>query len=256
MTSLLAEMQVWAEVLAKGLWPAMLVFMRVGAMMALMPALGETMVPQRLRLVLALTFTCAVAPAIWQKLPETFGLPALLSETLIGLLLGIGLRGFVFALQIAGTAVAQATSLAQIFGGLSEPQPATGHLLVMAGLAIAVGTGLPVRVAEMVILSYDALPAGRMPAVTDVTGWGVAGTSAVFRLALQLSAPFMIAALIYNVALGFINRAMPSFMVSFIGAPALSAGGLVLLAVLLPVLLPIWLQSLNAFVAMPFGTAP
>ena len=42
---------------------ALLVFLRVGAAMALLPAFGEQSIPQRLRLVLALAFSAVVLPA-------------------------------------------------------------------------------------------------------------------------------------------------------------------------------------------------
>ena len=52
-----------------------------------------------------------------------------------------------------------------------------------------------------------------------------------FALAFSLAAPFVTAALLYNIALGVINRAMPQLSVTFIGAPALTAGGLLLILV-------------------------
>jgi flagellar biosynthetic protein FliR len=45
---------------------------------------------------------------------------------------------------------------------------------------------------------------------------------------------------------------MPALMVSFIGAPALSAGGLALLAILMPFLLSVWVDALKATMASPF----
>jgi flagellar biosynthetic protein FliR len=56
----------------------------------------------------------------------------------------------------------------------------------------------------------------------------------------------------YNLALGAINRAMPTLMVSFIGAPALSAAGLGLLAMLAPILLAFWAGELEGFMRNPF----
>ena len=43
---------------------AAIVFLRMGAAMALLPAFGERVVPTRIRLVLALAFTAVVAPAV------------------------------------------------------------------------------------------------------------------------------------------------------------------------------------------------
>ena len=53
----------------------------------------------------------------------------------------------------------------------------------------------------------------------DVAEWGVARVGAAFALALGLAAPFVIAAVLYNLALGVINKAMPQLMVALVGAP-------------------------------------
>ena len=239
------------------LWGSALVFLRVGAMMALLPAFGEQSVPQRLRLVLALAFTAVVAPAVWDAVPqEGLLLPAGI-EVAAGLALGIGLRLFVMALQIAGAIAAQATSLSQLFGGAGpEPQPAVTHVLVSAALALAVMNGLHVTAAQFLITSYEVLPPGAFPDSSEFARWGLQQISQTFALAFSLAAPFTIAALRYNLALGVINRALPSLMVSFIGAPALSGGGLVLLSLLSPVVLAVWLQALSGFFEAPFGSLP
>lgn len=239
------------------LWAALLVFLRIGAAMALLPAFGEQSVPQRLRLVLALAFTAIVAPAAGPLPdPETGILLPCMVEVLVGLALGISLRLFILALQIAAAIAAQATSLSQLFGGVGpEPQPAIANLLVMAGLALAVASGLHVHVAQLLILSYQMLPAGSVPGSDNMAQWGVARIAHAFALGFALAAPFTIASLLYNIALGVINRAMPALMVSFIGAPALALGGIALMAIVTPLILVIWQQSFQAFLAQPFSGA-
>lgn len=252
MTDLIAQLTELTGIASGMLWLGLVVFMRVGAMVSLIPAFGEQSVPQRVRLILALAFTAVVAPAV-QSVPEQAGILPLLAETVIGLMLGMGLRLFILTLQTAGAMAAQATTLSQMFGDAGpEPQPAIGNLLVMAGLAVAVAAGLHVRAAEMLILSYQMLPVGQFPGAEDVAQWGLGQISHAFALAFSLAAPFTIAALLYNVALGVINRAMPALMVSFIGAPALTWGGLVLMVVTLPPMLALWSQALQGFLDAPF----
>ncbi|MGL6209756.1 MAG: flagellar biosynthetic protein FliR [Paracoccaceae bacterium] len=238
------------------LWSAFLVFLRVGAVMALMPGFGEQIVPARIRLVLALAFTAVVALAVAPQIGPSDGafLIPMLAEVLAGLAIGISLRLFIMALTMAGMIIAQATSLAQVFGGMGpEPQPAIANMLVTAGLALAVVSGLHVRAAELMILSYDMLPPGRLPVSADLADWGLDRIARAFSLAFSLAAPFTIAALIYNVALGIINRAMPQLMVSFVGAPALTAGGLILLALATPLLLGVWLHEFYDYLDDPFA---
>ncbi len=255
MTNALAEL---IGVGSESLLAGFIVFLRVGAAMALLPAFGETAIPLRVRLVVALAFTLIVLPAVQANLAPLHAdgtVPGMVfaTEPLAGLALGAILRIMVLALQIAGTIAAQATSLAQLFGGgAGEPQPAIGHLLTWGGLALAVMLGLHVTLAAALIGSYDALPAGVFPGAESIRYWGVAGVAHGLSLAFTLAAPFVLAGLIYNVALGAINRAMPQLMVAFVGAPALTAGGLVLLALCVPAGLALWQVDLASLLANPF----
>lgn len=242
------------------LWQGFAVFLRVSALVSLLPAFGEQTVPARVKLGIALAFTMIIAPAIGAPtLPMQFDniIWLIVTEIAAGLILGIGIRLFILALQTAGSIAAQSTSLAQILGGaMAEPVPAMGHILVMGGLALAVMTGLHVRVAEMVILSYEMLPMGRLPTGADVSEWGVDQIRRAFSLAFTLAAPFVILSVLYNVALGVINKAMPQLMVAFVGAPVITAGGLMLLCLASPLLLSTWLEALNGFIDNPLEPVP
>lgn len=227
------------------------IFLRVGAMMALVPAFGETVIPLRVRLGVALAFTMVVATAL-PPVPAPVTLPMIGAEVAVGLVLGIGLRLFVIALQVAGTIAAQSTSLAQFFGGAGvDPQPAMSQILVMGGLALAVISGLHVRVAELLILSYDLVPAGRLPDAGLLADWGVAQIAHAFALAFRLAMPFVILSVLYFVALGAINKAMPQLMVALVGAPAITFAGLGMLLVSAPLLLPLWHDALVGFLRAP-----
>jgi flagellar biosynthetic protein FliR len=251
----LAALLAVAEELA---WAAVLVFLRVGAMVALMPGFGEQAVPQRIKLAVVIAFTLVIAPLI----AETPALPSpalivLMGEAAAGLILGIGMRLFLLALQTAAVIIAQATTLSQLFAGATpDPQPAIGNLFMVAGIALALVAGLHLHAVRLVLLSYDILPAGGTPDPAAVADWNLGLVSQTFSLAFSLAAPFVIASMIYNLALGAINRAMPQLMVSMVGAPLLTLGALALLALATPVLLAVWLQGFEAWLADPFGPPP
>ena len=76
---------------------------------------------------------------------------------------------------------------------------------------------------------------------------------AAFELAFSLAAPFLAAGLIYNLALGAINRAMPQLMVALVGAPAITGMALLILALAAPTILQVWAARLDETVAMPWG---
>lgn len=247
--------------LAQGIaWAAALAFLRIGAMVALMPGLGDPSVPQRIKLALVVAFTLVVAPVLADRLARGGPEPSFLAlggEVLAGLLLGVGMRLFMVALQTAAAMIAQATTLSQLFAGAApEPQPAIGNLFLFAGIALAMAAGLHVKAAELVIVSYDILPAGSHFSPASGADWGLALIGRTFSLAFSLAAPFVIASLIYNLALGAINRAMPALMVSMVGAPALTLGALALMAVATPIILAAWLDAFSGYLAQPFAVAP
>lgn len=259
MTDWLAPLAGLAGVTPGLVWQAALVLLRVGAAVALLPAFGEQSVPVRVRLVVALAFTAVVMPAVASDLPgpqDGFLGPALI-EVVTGLALGFGLRLLILALQIAGIIAAQSISLSQLTASSGpEPMPGVSQFFVTAALALGVALGLHLRATELLILSYQAVPAGLVPDDAEFARWGLAETGHAFALAFSLAAPFQLASVLYNLALGVINRAMPQLMVTLIGAPALSIGGLALLALASPVILSVWIEALQARTILPFGAPP
>lgn len=235
------------------------VFARVGPVFAFLPGLGERVVPARLRLAAALAMTILIAPVLSNRIvaPDAAPIPLALflaAETLIGTMLALSIRLMMIALQTAGTKAAQSTSLAQFFGGAGvDPQPAMSQVLVMAALAMLMLMGLPQRVAEFLVLSYDLFPAGRFPSPADAAQWGLSRTAHAFALAFGLAAPFLIAATLYNLALGAINKAMPQLMVAFVGAPALTLGGLFLFLLAAPLMIAVWASVAGGLMVDPMA---
>ncbi len=243
------------------LWHGFLVFLRVGAAVSVLPAFGETSVPTRIKIGLALAFTVIVAPAVpvfEDTGPQfsTLGWFAV-SESVNGLILGVAVRMFILILQTAGSIAAQSTSLAQLLGGAAgEPMPAIGNVLVVAGLALAVTAGLHVHVARYFIGSYMIFPAGTFPIAEIISQWGLQHVSSAFALAFRFAAPFVIISALYYLTLGVINRAMPQLMVALVGAPVITAGGLFILFLSAPILLSLWWSAFEAFLINPAEGIP
>lgn len=242
-----------------GLGALVLVFVRVGAVMALLPGFGEQLIPVRVRLALTIAFTLVVAPMV---APDALAIDAarpffllMLIEAAAGLLVGLAIRLLVLALQLAGSIAAQSTALAQIFGAgvAPDPMPAIGNILMLAGVTLAVAGDLHVKAALAMARSYEILPIGAALPASDIAAWGVARVAMAFALGFSLAAPFVIAAFAYNVALGAINRAMPQLMVAFVGAPAITAAGILLLLLASPLILTYWSGRLDLTLADPLG---
>lgn len=245
---------------ADPVWHGFIVFLRVAALVSLLPAFGEQAVPARLKIGIALAFTMISAPAVAPTtVSRDFDTMLLLvfTEIVSGLAIGIGLRLFILALQTAGAIAAQSTSLSQVLGGAAvEPLPAMGYVLMLGGMTLAVIAGLHVKVVEFILISYEFLPMGLFAGAGDLSAWGMAQVAKAFALAFTLAAPFVILSVLYNFALGAINKAMPQLMVAFVGAPVITLGGLFVLMLSAPAMLAFWLQSMDAFLRLPFAPTP
>lgn len=238
-----------------------LFFVRIAAALAVLPGLGERVVPNRVKILLAGALTAAVAPALAPAASleaMTTSVPSvILFESVVGLVLGLSFRFLIFAIQIAGSMAAQSTSLSQVFGNASvEPLPAMGHFLVFGGLALAMLSGFHIHVVTVFIRSYDFFPAGQLPNAADLAQWAVGRVAHAFELAFELAVPFIILSAIYNLALGAINRAMPQLMVAFVGAPLITFGGLAVLFLTAPFVLSRWMQALQYVLENPVGPFP
>ena len=107
----------------------MLVFARVGAMVMLLPGLGESNIPVRIKLAIALVLTLIILPLHrdayhidMQSLAPL--LVMMIHEIIIGIVLGATARVTLSALQVAGSVIAQQMGLGLRHRGRSDPGPA------------------------------------------------------------------------------------------------------------------------------------
>ncbi|WP_108257767.1 flagellar biosynthetic protein FliR [Mangrovicoccus ximenensis] len=230
---------------------AFLVLLRIGATMALLPVLGSRTVSAQVRLMMALVLTYAVTPLsgpMQADMTQGDYITACVGEVFAGFLIGFLCRSLFWSIQIAGTMAAQAISLAQILGNqVEQPQGAIGQFLYYAALALAMAMKFHLKVVEALIESYQLIPIGAGVAPETAVRIGVDTFVRLFDIAVALAGPFLVVAVLYNLCLGVVNKAMPQLMVAFVGAPAISWLGLFLLMVSAPVLLHVWLGHLQDF---------
>lgn len=253
MTSALSDL---AGYLVPGASSFAAVFFRVGAAIALLPAIGERSIPMRVRLILAIAYTAIVGPVVSASHiphdPAGFTFLAL-AESLTGLFLGLVFRLAFFGLQMAGAMAAQATSLAQMFGaGMAEPQPVVGKVMTVAGLALLVTAGFHVMIAKTLVTSFAIFPFGQPPLARGLAVESIRQAALAFALSFRLAMPFLVLSTVFNLALGFINRAMPQLMVSFVGAPAITLAAMAVLAISAPFLLSVWLEAVTTLLSLDF----
>ncbi|WP_246587888.1 flagellar biosynthetic protein FliR [Paracoccus bogoriensis] len=232
-------------------WALVLVYARVQACILILPALGERMLPARLRVALALAITPLLSDLVAMRpMPEAplSILTDISSQMAIGFMTGAFLRLLALALDVAATAIAATASLSQIMGIQNETSPhPVGNLIQLAALAVLMALGLPVMIVEMLADSLRIWPPGALPDAEYVLSNGARIVADSFWLAMMLAAPFTLGGFLFQALSGVINRVMPSLPVIFIGAPASILLALVALAILAPLLISLWADQVLGF---------
>ena len=237
-----------------------LVFARMAAIIMLIPGFGETFVPARIRLSLALLLALLLFPVVGASVPaipiNVSGVAgAVIKETLIGLMIGTILRIFMTSLAAAGEIVSIQTTLG--FAQTANPTQAApsttlGTFLGLLGLVLIMTTNLHHLFLSAIVRSYTIFPFTRAIQVADANALAIQTVSKSFALGLQLAAPVVAFSLIFNVATGLVGRVMPQFQVFFVASPLMVLLGLSIFALSLGLIGIVWIDHYRDLVAM-FG---
>ena len=232
-----------------------LVFARVGALVMLMPGVGEATVPPRIRLAFAFVFALVLYPVVRGGLPPV---PATVGEIgaqvalelLVGLAIGSLLRLFLQTLSTAGEVISIQTTLsfAQTTNPLqAQPTASVAVFLALLGLTLVFVTDLHQLFIGALAHSYRLFPPGRPLRIVDVTTLAVRTFGETFALGLQLAAPVMVFALVLNAALGLVARIMPQFQVFFAATPLTLLLGLSVFALSVGSVGLVWVDRFRLF---------
>jgi flagellar biosynthetic protein FliR len=105
------------------------------------------------------------------------------------------------------------------------------NFLSIVGVTALFVTDLHLMLLRGAVDSYALFPAGLMPMAGDAARHAGDMVSASFRLGIQISAPFIVFGLVFNVGLGLLNRLMPAFQVFFVMTPVQMALSFLLFAI-------------------------
>ncbi len=228
----------------------LLVFARIGTMLMLLPGLGEQNISARLRLTAALVFTAVLLPLHRSAYHIDAGalgpdLVMLVDEMLIGAMLGVTARLTISALQVAGSVVAQQLGLGFVTAvdpTQGEQGAIVGNFLTMLGLTLIFATDMHHLLIAALNDSYGLFAPGQLPAAGDVAALVTRTVSGAFRIGIQLSAPFLVFGLVFNIGVGVLSRLMPQMQVFFVALPLSILLGLMFLIVALGAMMGVFLD--------------
>ena len=229
----------------------LLVFARIGTMVMLMPGfLGEQNISARMRLTFALMLAALLLPIHRGAFHIDTGalgpvLVLLVEEILIGVMLGLTARLTIVALEVAGSVIAQQLGLGFVTAvdpTRGEQGAIVGNFLTLLGITLFFATDLHHLVIGALNNSYSLFEPGEMPSTGDAAALITRMFSGAFRIGIQLSAPFLVFGLIFNIGLGVLSRLMPQMQVFFVALPLSILLGLILLVLVLGAMMGLFLD--------------
>ena len=236
-----------------------LVLCRVGMVVMLLPGLGEIEAPMMVRAGLALGLSVLLLPAVIPLVPAApdglAGPRMIAAEVVTGAALGWLARLPALALGMAGAIVSTLLGLSSVV----QPDPALGgqstalaRLFGLAAPVLILASGLYALPLSALSGSYALVgPGGALPA-GDAADLMVKFASGSFSLALQLSAPFLVAGIVWQIAVGLLARVAPQLQAFSVAVPGQILGGLVLMGLLASRILSTW----QGGVAASWATLP
>ncbi len=232
---------------ASEVYAAGLVFARVGAMVMLVPGLGDASVPPRIRLSFALLMSLILTPLVAPQVvipAAVSGVAAeVIRETLIGLMIGAVLRMTLSALTVAGEIIAIQTTLgfAQTASpSQAQPSATLSTFLNLIGVTLVMTTDLHHLFFAAMVNSFDLFPFSRTPPIGDAAALAVQTFAGSFALGLQLAAPVVVFSIVFNIATGLVGRVMPQFQIFFVASPLAVIFGLSIFALSLGTIGMVW----------------
>lgn len=208
---------------------------RVAGLIMAAPVFGSRLVPQRIKIVLAVCVTFAILPTLPAISIESGLLVSgfiAIQEILIGVAMAFVVQMAFDALVIAGQTIAMTMGLG--FAMLVDPNrgvsvPVLSQFFVIVGVLIFLSLNGHLALLQMVAESFELLPVGELISVASIW-WLLEWASEMFVGAVSIALPAVVSILVVNIAFGVMSRAAPTLNLFAIGFPsALLLGFIVLL---------------------------
>jgi flagellar biosynthetic protein FliR len=218
---------------------AFVLFCRIGGCLMLAPGFSNSQIPTQVRLFVALAITLTLTPLLLDRVPAAvtgddpiLTLKVIAVESLVGGMIGVLARMFYLALEALAVGAATMLGFSSPSGFQienDEPMAPLATLISLAAITLLFASNLHWELLRGLVASYDVVPVGAdfnarlaLKQIADVLGES-------FRLALRIASPYVIYALVVNLALALVNRLTPQVQVFFVATPFVAAGGLLLL---------------------------
>ncbi len=210
------------ESLQTFIWP----FVRIGAFLMVMPLVGGSFVPTRVRLLLAIALTIVIAPIIpstaTQEVLSAAGLVTVIQEIGIGVVLGFLVQLVFDAIALGGQVIGMSMGLGfAVFldraRGVSIP--VLGQLFMMLGMLVFLSLDGHLAMIQLLAQSFHAWPISESGLTPQILGELLTWSRQLFVFALKIALPAITALLVVNLSFGIMSRAAPTLNLFAVGFP-------------------------------------
>lgn len=240
------------DFLEGNIFALLLIFTRLGTALMFLPGFGETSIPVRGRLLIALAISFLMLPLLGSHMPpmptQAAALAGLIAtEATVGFFLGVIVRLAISALDFAGQIIALQLGIGS--AAAFNPAMATqgtipGTLMGLLAIALVFTTNLHHLLLHGIVNSYEFLPPGpadTLPAA-NLSQTYVVSVSQSFSLAIMIAAPFIILGTVFNVGLALLARLQPAVQIFFVAMPLQIYFGIAIFLSLIGVIMSLWLE--------------
>ncbi|QDF75892.1 MULTISPECIES: flagellar biosynthetic protein FliR [Shewanella] len=220
------------QTLSAYMWP----LFRVSSMLMVMAVFGANTTPTRVRLLLSVAITFAIAPVLPVNTEiELFSLGAVFVTTqqiLIGVAMGFVTLLIMQTFVLTGQIIGMQTSLgfaSMVDPGSGQQTPVIGNFFLLLTTMIFLAVDGHLVLIRMLVASFDTIPVSQqgisIASYRRLAEWG----AYMFGAALTMSISAIVALLLINLSFGVMTRASPQLNIFAIGFPVTMVSGLIIL---------------------------
>lgn len=234
-------MVVTDTILIQWLSAFMLPFFRVASFVAVAPVFSVGMIPMKIKLILSLVITIAIAPGITEAATTDFSnsniISLIFNQVVIGVSLGLVCQIVFSAIVNGGQIIGMQMGLG--FAQMMDPQtgvsvPVIAQFYNIMAILLFISINGHLAILGVLSSSFDLIPVTGSLLTDKYLSIATFGTW-IFAGGIMIALPAVTALLAINIVLGVVTRAAPQMNIFAIGFVITIMAGFVIMLVTLPI---------------------
>lgn len=238
---MLIEMSEIYQWLSKIIWP----MFRIGGLLISMPVFNSALLPQRVRLLFVVFISVIISPLL-SSIPQFTSLSVLtviiiFKEILLGLLMGFVFQLVFQVFVVGGQILAMQSGLG--FATMVDPSsrlnvPLISQFYLMLVTLVFLSLNGHLMVLQVLVQSFNQMPIGNIHNLSQNIWSVIVFSSWIFKGAIAIVLPAIIALLMVNLTFGVMTKAAPQMNIFTIGFPITLTLGIIIIYLTLYRILP------------------